>query len=131
MSVNYQIDHDNSRVTVNVSGAYTANDIKAYLNGVWSDPIADGISGYDELFIFEEAEFQGTVQDNIELARYGNKFDSEGSRGKIALVNVGNRSFVPSTEVYKGVRNRMQNAIRRVENFDNTEAALNWLQDSA
>ena len=85
MSISYTIDKSLKRITVVVEGDYTNDDLKSFTERVWSNPVRDGISGFDQLCLHNNASYIGNNMDIVELTEYRNKFDAQGEIGKTAL----------------------------------------------
>ena len=134
MGLNYTISNSKKRITLEFKESYTHDDIRAYLKDVWSDPIASGVIGLDELYLFNDAVLKASVDttDMLKLAEYGNQFDNSRIKAKIALVYNKDKPVedVRYRSVYAGARNLMSSTNREVKTFNDADEAVRWFEES-
>ena len=130
MSIRHTIDKSLNRITVVVEGNYTNDDLKSYMEIVWSNPVSDGISGFDQLCLHDNASYKGNDKDIVELAEYTNKFDAQSVLGKTALVYSESASSGYSAgSVYEQARHLEPNANKKIQTFKNVADAIHWLEE--
>ncbi len=129
MSISYTIDKSLKRITVLVEGDYTNDDLKSFTERVWSNPVRDGISGFYQLCLHDNASYIGSNMDIVELAEYRNKFDAQDVIGKTALVySESASSGYAAGSFYKEARHLVPNASEKIQTFKNVADAIHWLE---